>query len=174
MGNRYKIPFELGTWAGLVAFGYFLVIWLTPFSPLGFARFGGAWIPILFLFVAVYRQMKTNGPLGLTFGNAFMTGITTVLALGLLKATLVFIMLEYVDITLIDRTHAEYIQVLERMRSFSPDQSNIDEQIQTIRDAGEKTNAFSMAAGEINLYFMGGIPVALLAALIFNRKPENA
>ena len=173
MGNRFQIPFQLGTWTGLAAFAYFVMIWFTPFSPLGMARFGGFWIPILFTLLAVYRQKQANGAEGYGFGNAFLTGMATVLVLGSVKAVLVYMFIHFYDIGLIRDTNDEIIRMLETMRAYSPTPQEIDTQIELIREAGKKTTAFSMAAGEVNLYLIGGFPVSLFAALIFNRKPQH-
>lgn len=174
MGNRFKIPFELGTWAGLTAFGYFLLIALTPLSPFGMARFGGFWIPILFVFLAGYRQMKANGTDGFSFSGAFFTGMFTVLILGLAKALLVYMYIEFFDYAVIDETRTETIRLLEWFKNRVPNPSEFEAQIQTIRDNEGKVTAFDMAYGEVNLYLIGGLPLSLLAALIFNRKPKDA
>ena len=174
MGNRFKIPFELGTWAGLVAFGYFLLVCLTPFSPLGLARFGGFWIPILFIFVATYRQMKTNGPEGLSFSGAFFTGMVTALILGFAKGILVYMYIEFFDYALLQRTTDEMVRFFHWLGEFSPNPKEAEEQAAVIREAGKKAIPLNTASGEMELYLMGGLPVSLLAALIFNRKPKNA
>lgn len=174
MMNRYKIPFEIGTWGGLAAFAYFLLVWLTPYSPLGVARFGGFWIPILFVVLSLKKQRDAYGTEGFSFGNAFFAGMYTVIVLGALKAVLVYIILAYVDINLVDATQAEYISMLEYMKNFSPEPEEVDKQIAIIRDLEGKSTAFSTALGEINLYFTGGIPISLIGAIIFKRKPEHA
>lgn len=173
MGNSYKIPFELGTWGGLAVFAYFFIIWLTPLSPIGMARFGSFWVPILFIFLAVYRQMKANGPLGFTFGNAFMVGMFTVLILGALKAVLVYMMVEYIDHTIIPNAFDEMIRVWENMANMGLSQEYINEQIETALAHKEKVSTLDIAKNELNYNYLGGIPVSLLAALIFNRKPQN-
>lgn len=174
MGNSYKIPFELGTWAGLVAFACFLLIWLTPYSPLGMFRYVGFWIPILFIFLAVYRQMKANGTAGLTFGNAFMVGMFTVLILGALKAVLVYMMVEYVDHTIIPHAFDEMISRWENMANIGLSQEYINEQIEMALLKKEEVSTLDIAKNELNYNCLGGIPISLLAALIFNRKPKNA
>lgn len=174
MGNRFKIPFELGTWAGLTAFGYFLLICLTPFSPLGMARFGGFWIPVLFVFLATYRQMKMNGPEGLSFSGAFFTGLSTALVLGAVKAILVYMYIEFFDYSVLADTTNEMVGMLEWLRERSPNPSELDGQIELTREAGKKSTPLGVASGEINLYVIGGLPLSLLASLIFNRKPKNA
>lgn len=174
MGNRFKIPFELGTWAGLLAFGYFLLISVTPYSPFGLARFGGFWIPVLFVFLATYRQMKTNGPAGLTFSGAFFTGLFTALSLGAIKAVLVYMYIKFYDPGIIYQTRDETIRMLEWSKARVPNPDEIAAQIETTRQGYEKMTALGMASGEVNLYLIGALPVSLLAALIFNRKPKNA
>jgi hypothetical protein len=174
MRDRFQIALYYGTWGGLAAFGYFFLIWLTPYSPLGLARFGGFWIPVVFIMLAVYKKRKaTAAEEGFSFGNAFLTGMTTVLVLGFLKALLVYLMIGFVDTGLLARTHAETISWLEWTRSLSPDPDEIDKQIELVKEAAAQSSNFTTAASEINLYFMGGIPVSLLAALIFKRKPLN-
>lgn len=174
MGNRFKIPFELGTWAGLLAFGYFLLIALTPYSPFGLARFGGFWIPILFVFLATYRQMKANGTEGLSFSGAFFTGMFTVLVLGFIKGILVYMYVEFFDYALIAETRDETIRILQWGQSRVPNPEEIEAQIQTTREEYQKVTPMAMASGEIYLYSIGGLPLSLLASLIFNRKPKNA
>lgn len=173
MGNRFQIPFYYGTWAGLAAFAYFLLVWATPFSPLGFARFGGAWIPVLFIFWAIIKQREALAEEGITLGRAFMTGMYVALVLSFLKAVLVYMILEYVDPGIITQANNESIRMLEWSKTYNPDPSAVEEQIAVVKDAAEKSSPFSTAAAEINLYFMGGIPVSLLAALILKRKPKN-
>lgn len=163
----------MGTWGGLAAFAYFLIIWITPFSPLGLARFGGFWIPVLFVFLSVYRQMKAQEQEGYAFREAFFTGMATALVLGFLKAVLVYMMLAYIDAGIIPKYFNETISWLEWSKQFSPDSSRVDGQIEMVRESMGKTTAFNTAASEINLYFMGALPVSLLAALIFNRKKKN-
>lgn len=174
MGNRFKIPFELGTWAGLLAFGYFLLIALTPLSPLGLARFGGFWIPILFVFLATYRQMKSNGEEGLSFSGAFFTGMFTALVLGSIKAILVYMYIEFFDYGLIAETRDETIRLFEWLKARTPNPSEVEAQISLTREAYKKASPLGVASGEVNLYLIGGLPLSLLASLIFNRKPKNA
>lgn len=174
MGNRFKIPFELGTWAGLLAFGYFLLIALTPYSPFGLARLGSFWIPVLFVFLATYRQMKANDTEGLSFSAAFFTGIFTALVLGLVKAMLVYMYVNFFDYALIAETRDETIRILEWGRSRVPNPEEITAQIETIRQAYEKVTPLDIASNEIYLNSLGALPLSLLAALIFNRKPKNA
>lgn len=174
MGNRYKIPFELGTWAGLAAFAYFMLIWFSPYSPLGIARYGGFWIPILFVFLSVSKQRKAiTKEEEYTFGNAFMTGMLTVMVLGIVKGILVYMMLEFVDINLIHETFAEQARLIEKLRQLAPENAG-EMKIKMPEGPDEYPSSQQMAYAELNLYFMGGIPVSLLAALIFKKRPQHA
>ena len=173
MGNRFQISFHMGTWGGLAAFAYFFLLWLTPYSPLGLGRFGGFWIPVLFVFLAVWKQMKAQREEGYSFREAFFTGMATALVLGFLKAVLVYMMIAFIDPGIISEYFNETISWLEWSRAFAPDGQKVDDQIELVREAMKKTTAFNTAASEINLYFMGALPVSLLAALIFNRKKNH-
>lgn len=178
MGNNsFKIPFHYGTWAGLVAFGYFLIIWFTPYSPLGLVGNGSMWVPIVFIPLAIKRQRDAleKGE-GYSFRNAFLTGMMTAIVLGFLKAVLVFMMLQYIDIGMVDAYFQEAIRQVEWMKvnmNFGRSPEFFDAQIAAIKNIDEYPENWRIAAKMVDINFFGGIPVSLLAALIYNRKPKH-
>lgn len=173
MGNQFQIPFRLGTWAALAAFAYFVLVWLTPFSPLGYARLGGFWIPVVFIFLAVYRQKNANGTEGFPFRDAFLTGMMTAFVLGAVKGLLVYMCVEFVDYSIVSKSYEENIRVLEFMKGVTPNPQELDEQIDALRKRQLQENVLLVGFNEIYLYLLGGLPLSLLAALIFNRNPKH-
>jgi len=173
MGNQFQIPFRLGTWAALAAFAYFVLVWLTPFSPLGLARLGGFWIPVVFIFLAVYRQKMAHGAEGFPFRDAFLTGMMTAFVLGALKGVLVYMCVEFVDYSIVSESFEENIALLEFTKEFSPNPTEVDRQIDELRRIQNQQSMILVGFNEIYLYLLGGLPLSLLAALIFNRKPKH-
>lgn len=174
MSGRYKILFNYGSIAGLVAFAWAVLIYLFGFSPLGVATFSEFWIPILIVFLSIKANAKAALPEnGYPFSRAFFDGITTGILTGFLKGMLLFVFMKVLASDIPDQYYAEQERLIAFLERNSQGQNiaNI-EQLKAAIEQDKKVGfgGYRVVFGEINKYFYFAIPFSILAAFIY-KKP---
>lgn len=171
MNDRMKIPFTYGTYGGLATFAFFILTWMTGFSPLWKIRFLGFWIPILFVLRAIYLQMKANENFGLRFSAAFFCGMVAAVTIGSLRGMLVYLFIELVDYGIIDHYFNEILADYSRFNT-GPMADTMQQNIDLVKTQREHSGSLSLAATDAYMFIFGGIPISLLGALLFNRSAK--
>lgn len=174
MSGRYKILFNYGSIAGLVAFAWAVLIYFLGFSPLGMATFTGFWIPVLVVFQSIKANSKNALPEnGYPFSRAFFDGITTGILTGLLKGMLLFVFMKTMANDIPDQYYAEQERLIAFLEKNSQGQNLASiEQLKeaVVQDKKIGFGGYRVVVGEINKYFYFAIPFSILAAFIY-KKP---
>lgn len=163
----YKTPLNIGTLAGLVAFALFWVMYSIGLSPFGIGKLLGFWIPIAAVFGATIRVRKEVLGGVMSFGQAFISGLLTILIWCTCKGFCIYIFISTFENHVIEQ-YIEFIRMYfeTAQKTGSADlikQFDINEIIAT-------ATPWNLMMGDISNNILYGSFVAFISAFILKRR----
>jgi len=189
--NRYISILNGGSLAGVIAFGWFLVLYfamgaefvLVDFNeeflreamtirihPFGSVRMLGLVIPSIFMYKAVKRYKMEEGEGFILFGRAFQVGVMFTFIYASLAGMLVFLFGSIIDGSFVEFANTYDLRVLELTKEAGESMFlNLDEQMELIkeRDLG------SFAMMDFWRKTVSGFMIALIVAAVLKQKPPT-
>ncbi|NNC86156.1 MAG: DUF4199 domain-containing protein [Bacteroidia bacterium] len=162
LNQSLRLAVHYGSISALCSFGVFLLLYFMVKNPLGNISFVGAWIPIVFIVLAIKSFKENVGDGYITYGQGLRTGTWTSLFIAILFSLLVYIFLNLIDASIIEAYKEEALKQLE----ISKDVLNKSMYYTTLEGI-EKTTAGSLAMSEFYTKFIGGFIVSLIVAAFF-------
>ncbi len=165
----YKKALNIGTLAGLCAFGLFLSLYYLGVSPFGLGRVLG--VPIAVTAI-IWTQIATrNKVLGgnITFLQAFMVGSITTLIWCTCKGFCMYIFMTVFEQQVIEQYLTFLTEYIELAKSMNQEDAVSMIDMEEIRN---QTSPSSLMIADISNNIMFGSLVSFISALIIKRTPK--
>ncbi|MCI5058928.1 MAG: DUF4199 domain-containing protein [Flavobacteriales bacterium] len=171
--DKLKRELNLGSLAGLIAFGFFLILYYLGLQPLGIFSLFGVSIPILMLiFGAQNIKNKIFGG-RMSFGLVFQSSLTMCLIYASMFAMLVYVfgvlIPEDLMTDIYERSQEEFA-LLEKFANQTEqegiDQVAVEEHLKLLKEKDLGTTVWE----EFSTKLFGGLILSLIAAFIFKTK----
>lgn len=161
-----KTAFKWGTYAGLIAGGYSILLILLGIDPLGYAKMAGLWIPGVFAFKAM-KEVKDSYPeMPIKYGPMFRMGVHVSMVYGAMAAILLYIACALFQLDLIALVIQTQEFAVTQIKTAAP------EMAETYEKAMEEAQytLSSLAWSDFMSKFWGGLVVASIVAIFQRRK----
>ncbi len=164
-----KLAANYGTIAGLIAFGYFIILALLGQNPVGSFQIFASVIPVFILYYATkkYRDVDLNG--NMRFGQGFIFSLTTTFFFATIFAALVYVYGKVIEPDLIELIKSDTLKNVDKMEDMLGSDSKIlDEAIKQL----ETMNIGQIAWGQYwNKIIWGFILSLIIAGILKKEKP---
>ncbi len=162
-----KTALHYGALSGIGSFIFYMLLYFTGFGLFGSATLAGIWIPVLFIVLAIKFHRNENQGGFITFGKAFMMGLSTTLFSSALFALLFYLFGTLYDPGIVEMYKNQAALSLEEGKSILSE-AMYEKALDSIDMVTLSSLAFSEAFNKI----LGGMLITLFAALIMKRKQQ--
>lgn len=163
----YKNALNIGTLAGLTAFGIFLMLYYMGVTPFGIAKFLGTPIPIIAIIWAGLKTRDKGFGGNISFMQAFLVGLITTLIWCTCKGFCMYIFMTVFPQQVIDQYLSFLTEYVEMAKSM--DQEEMAGMINLEEIKTQATPMFLMTA-DISNNLIFGSAVSFVVALIIKRN----
>ena len=164
----YKTSLNIGTLAGLMAFGLFVALYYIGFTPLGPGKLLGLWIPIAaVVWTNLYMRNRVLGG-KITYLQAFVSGILTILVWSTCKGFCMYIFIMLGN----QRVITQYTDFMQHYVHFVENITgeNMSEQIDLEKLIAEAT-PWKLMVGDISNNISFGVFICFIISFITARSP---
>ncbi len=189
--GKYISILNGGSIAGLVAFGWFLVLYLAmgveyplahfddPFvqesltiriHPFGGVRIFGVIIPIIFMYRAIKRYKIEEGEGFIRYGEAFQVGVMFTFIYSSLAAMMMFLFGSLIDASFVEFANTYDLRALEMLQAQGMQGLlDIDAQVEMLEQRGLS----NLALTDFWQKTTSGFLIALIVAAVLKQKPPT-
>ncbi len=164
-----KTGLNYGSMSGLALVAMFFILYFAGFNPLGGMSWLGAWIPIVFITLAMklVRDQLMGG--FISFGMAFRIGLITVFFSSLLFDMIIFVFGKAVDPGIVEAYRSEILKSADAAKSLLS-----ENMVDQVIEEAQKVNITSIVFNDFTTKMTGGIILCLiLAAILMRKKPHE-
>ena len=156
--------------AGMVAFALFLLMYAIGLSPFGIGKFFGFWVPIAGVFLATTKIRKDTLAGVMTFSQAFISGIITVLVWSTFKGFCIYIFIMSFENHVID----QYLAFIRMYFEMAEKTGNADLIKQfDMNEIITAATPWNLMMGDISNNILFGGVVALISVFILKKTPKQ-
>lgn len=165
----YKTSLNIGTLAGIIAFCIFLLMYAVGVSPLGMGKFLGFWVPIAAIFGSGLKIRKDVLGGNMSFSQAFISGLLTVLVWCTFKGFCIYIFITTFENHVIE----QYLDFIRWYFEMAEKTGNADliKQL-NMNDVIAAATPGNLMMGDISNNIIFGSAVAFISAFILKRNPK--
>ncbi len=164
----YKIPLNIGTLAGLVAFALFLILYAVGVSPVSL-KFVGFWIPVVAILYANIHTRRVVLGGNMTYAQGFLCGMITMLIWCSFKGFAMYIFMtlfnQHVIEQYVDFTHKTFEIYENTTNQAMQNKDEVEKFLETL-------TPWKLMIFDINNNALYGSLLVIISAFITRRLPK--